>query len=288
MGDVRRACWCSTERASGYDGEDPRPSRRVSAGPAARISPRIGHRGASGHTTENTLAAFARPRISARRCGNSMPGDPRWRLRVSHDDHFLRVFGLDRRISELTAAELAACRRPGAELRRSCRAGAAAWRRALCRNKGAGVGPSSGVTSKPGAALRCVRLLRYRAGTGIARRGLRISVGRACSCRRRSACAGGNPGADIVHLCWEPAVRGRRTWSPPHWWAAFGARTPDRALARGTAGIIAEIVSLPVVGICSDLPEMMRPEWTPWRRNDSIWRRTPRSHVLASPAALQR
>jgi glycerophosphoryl diester phosphodiesterase len=68
----------------------------------------IGHRGASGHATENTLTAFAKA---------SDLGAEMWELDtqltkdgicvVSHDDHLQRVFGLDRRISELTAAELA-------------------------------------------------------------------------------------------------------------------------------------------------------------------------------------
>ena len=68
----------------------------------------IGHRGASGHATENTLTAFAKA---------SDLGAEMWELDtqltvdgvcvVSHDDHLQRVFGLDLRISELTAAELA-------------------------------------------------------------------------------------------------------------------------------------------------------------------------------------
>src|SRR6266567_2778718 len=67
----------------------------------------IGHRGASGHATENTLTAFARA---------SDLGAEMWELDtrltrdgvcvVSHDDHLQRVFGIDARISELTAAEL--------------------------------------------------------------------------------------------------------------------------------------------------------------------------------------
>ena len=67
----------------------------------------IGHRGASGHVTENTLAAFQLA---------SDLGAEMWELDtqltsdgvvvVSHDDHLLRVFGIDKHISELTANEL--------------------------------------------------------------------------------------------------------------------------------------------------------------------------------------
>lgn len=68
----------------------------------------IGHRGASGHERENTITAFRR----AAELGAEM-----WELDtqltkdgvvvVSHDDHLERVFGIDHRISEMTAAELA-------------------------------------------------------------------------------------------------------------------------------------------------------------------------------------
>ena len=60
----------------------------------------IGHRGASGHATENTLTAFAKA---------SDLGAEMWELDtqltndgvcvVSHEDHLQRVFGLDKRIS---------------------------------------------------------------------------------------------------------------------------------------------------------------------------------------------
>src|SRR5690606_4629777 len=67
----------------------------------------IGHRGASGHKTENTLAAFELA---------SNLGAETWELDtqltrdgvvvVSHDDHLQRVFGKDVHISELSADEL--------------------------------------------------------------------------------------------------------------------------------------------------------------------------------------
>ena len=69
----------------------------------------IGHRGASAHATENTLNAFSLA---------SSLGAEMWELDtqltkdgvcvVSHDDNLLRVFGIDARISALTASELAA------------------------------------------------------------------------------------------------------------------------------------------------------------------------------------
>ena len=56
---------------------------------------------------------------------------------VSHDDHLQRVFGLDVRISELTAAELATLEGAvRADFRRGGGAGARAQCRAVCRAQG--------------------------------------------------------------------------------------------------------------------------------------------------------
>src|SRR5262249_33325887 len=71
----------------------------------------IGHRGASGHVRENTLAAF---RLASELGAEMWELDTQLTLDgvvvVSHDDHLQRVFGVDRTISQMTAAELAALR----------------------------------------------------------------------------------------------------------------------------------------------------------------------------------
>lgn len=223
----------------------------------------IGHRGASGHAVENTLRAFALA---------SDLGAEMWELDtqltkdgvcvVSHDDHLQRVFGVDRRISELTAAELASLY--GVDVPTFGEVAALARKRGAglyVELKAAGTGPLVWrELAKHGQRFAAigsfdighVRELR-EAGCGYP---LSILVK-----------VGGDPhddadraGADIIHLCWERA----------------GPRPQDlvteeliaRTLGDGRqivlwheerADIIADIIQRPVLGICSDLPEMLRP-----------------------------
>lgn len=221
----------------------------------------IGHRGASGHAVENTLAAFALA---------SDLGADMWELDlqltsdgvcvVSHDDHLLRIFGVDRFISKLTAAELADL--DGIAVPSF---GAVA---ALARARGAGL---------------YVEL--KAAGTGplvwrdLAERGQRFAVIGSFHIDtvrqlRESGCdwplsilvpvdadphaAADQARADILHLCWEHAgPRPQDRVTPTLLGAAQAAGRQVVLWHEEHPDIIADIVRLPVLGICSDLPERL-------------------------------
>jgi glycerophosphoryl diester phosphodiesterase len=223
----------------------------------------IGHRGASGHAPENTLAAFAKA---------SDLGAEMWELdsqltrdgvcAVSHDDHLQRVFGIDARISELTAAELAAL--PGV------RVPTFAAVAALARQRNAGLYVE---LKAPGTGAIVWRELR-RHGQRFAAFGSfdagQVRELRDAGCDYPLAVlvrAGADPhalaesaGADIVHLCWENV--GPRPQDLVTDALMERIRRDKRQIVlwhEERAGIIAEIVKLPVLGICSDRPEMLRP-----------------------------
>ncbi len=224
----------------------------------------IGHRGASGHAVENTLAGFAMA---------SDLGADMWELDtqltkdgicvVSHDDHLRRVFGLDRRISALTAAELAAlegasvptfaavaelARRRGAGLYVEIKAagtGALAWEE-LQRH-------DQRFAAFGSFDPRQVRELRD-AGCAYP-----LSVLVPLGADPHALAAGCD--ADIIHLCWE-----RASPRPQDLVTAALIEAAQRAGRQivlwheERADVIADIIALPVLGICSDLPEMLAPE----------------------------
>jgi glycerophosphoryl diester phosphodiesterase len=222
----------------------------------------VGHRGASGHTRENTLAAFQ----LATQLGAEM-----WELDtqltkdgvvvVSHDDHLERVFGVDRRISEITAVELAAL--GGVEVP-TFEAVAA-----LAHENGTGLYVE---LKAPGSGLLCWQHLRER--------GQRFACLGSFDTRqvrelREAGCdyplsvligvgydphvMGDEASADILHLCWEHAGERPQDLITP--------ALMDRVFADGREivlwheerrSILDDIMKLPVLGICTDLPDMMR------------------------------
>jgi glycerophosphoryl diester phosphodiesterase len=224
----------------------------------------IGHRGASGHATENTLTAFAKA---------SDLGAEMWELDtqltedgicvVSHDDHLQRVFGLDRRISELTAAELAT-------LEGACVPTFAAVA-ALARERNAGLYVE--LKTDGTGPIVWHELLRH--GQRFAALGS-FDVGQVRK-MRDTGCGyplsvlvrvGVDPhalaeraGADIIHLCWESA--GPRPQDLITDQLIDRARRDGRQIVlwhEERAEIITDIIRKPVLGICSDRPEMLRPE----------------------------
>ncbi len=228
---------------------------------AAQLPLAIGHRGASGHRTENTLAAF----VFAADLGAEM-----WELDtqltrdgvcvVSHDDHLQRVFGVDARISALTAAELAAL--PGIAVPRFAEVAA------LARARGTGLyvelkAPGSG-------PLVATELLRHEQRFAV------LGSFDAAQVRelRDAGCpfplsilvrVGADPhaaaeaaGADIMHLCWESAgPRPQDLVTPALLDTAFAAGREVVLWHEEREAIIADLVRLPVLGICSDLPELL-------------------------------
>jgi glycerophosphoryl diester phosphodiesterase len=222
----------------------------------------IGHRGASGHATENTLAAFAKA---------SDLGAAMWELDtqltkdgvcvVSHEDDLRRVFGLDLRISELTAAELATL--PGAHVPTFAAVAA------LARQHHAGLYVE--LKAAGTGAIVCRELQRH--GQRFAALGSfdvsQIRELRDAGCIWPLAVlirAGADPhalashaGADIIHLCWENAAP--RPQDLVTGALLDQARRDRRQIVlwhEERADIIADIIRLPVLGICSDRPEMLR------------------------------
>ncbi|TDQ13631.1 glycerophosphoryl diester phosphodiesterase [Phyllobacterium brassicacearum] len=222
----------------------------------------IGHRGASAHATENTLNAFSLA---------SSLGAEMWELDtqltkdgvcvVSHDDNLLRVFGIDARISALTASELAAL--PSAQVPAFSKVAA------LARNldtglyvelKAAGTGISAWreleANDQSFAVLGSfntsfVRELRD-AGCPYP---LSVLVPLGVDPHEAADAAG----ADIIHLCWERG--GNRPQDLVTTELLERAKNAGRGIVlwhEERPTIIDDLIGLPVLGICSDRPELIR------------------------------
>ena len=230
--------------------------------PRAELPFFIGHRGASGHRTENTLAAFA----LASELGAEM-----WELdtqlsrdgvvMVSHDDHLQRVFGLDLHISQLTAAEIAALQ--GVEVPSFAEVAA------LARSLGTGLYIELKVA---GSGRKCWQELqrheqRFAAFGSFDPEQVRELCDLECEYPLAVLVrAGADPhvlgdraGADILHLCWErEGERPQDLVTPELLQRAFGDGREIVLWHEERPSILAELMQLPVLGICTDLPNLMR------------------------------
>jgi len=220
----------------------------------------IGHRGASGHEVENTLAAFE----LASELGAQM-----WELDtqvtrdgtvvVSHDDHLARVFGIDAHLSQLTAAELADLQVPVPTF---------AAVASLARKLGAGL---------------YVELKAPGSGPKVWRELMRHDQRFACFGSfdttqvrelRESGCEyplsvlvreGQDPhvvadsvGADVIHLCWRRAgERPQDLVTPALLDRAFNAGREVVIWHEERPRILADLQALPLLGICTDYPELI-------------------------------
>lgn len=222
----------------------------------------IGHRGASGHERENTLAAFRR----AAELGAEM-----WELDtqmtadgvvvVSHDDHLQRVFQQDLHISKMSFMELRAAVPEVPSFTEVA---------ALGRETGCGLYIE---LKRPGTGPLCWRHL-----TDMDQRFACLGSFDVAQVRelRDMGCdfplsvlirVGADPhalgeesGADILHLCWE-----RASDTPQEF---VTQELIERAFAGGRElvlwheerpDVLKDIMALPVLGICTDLPDLMRP-----------------------------
>ena len=222
----------------------------------------IGHRGASGHVTENTLAAFAKA---------SDLGAEMWELDaqvtrdgvcvVSHDDHLERVFGLDARISELRAEELQ--KLPGVEIPTFEEVAG------LARRRGAGLYVE--IKAAEAAPLVWHHLKehdqRFAALGSFDIEPVRMLREEGCEWPLSVLVRlGADPmheaeraGADIVHLCWERGGESPQDLVTPELTTAILKSGRQIVLwHEERPDIISDIVRLPVLGICSDLPERLR------------------------------
>jgi glycerophosphoryl diester phosphodiesterase len=222
----------------------------------------IGHRGACGHERENTLASFARA---------SDLGAEMWELDarltrdgicvVSHDDSLQPVFGVDARISDLTAAELNGL--PGVAVPTFSEVAA------LARTRGAGLYVE---IKAPEAAPLVWRHLEAEDQRFAAFGSFDVDPIRLL-CEAHSAyplsvlvrlgddplAAAERARANIVHLCWERGGDRPQDLVTPSLVAAI--RESGRQIVlwhEERPEIIADLVTLPVLGICSDLPELLR------------------------------
>lgn len=221
----------------------------------------IGHRGASGHKTENTLASFELA---------SQLGAEMWELDtqltrdgvvvVSHDDHLLRVFGVDKHISDLSAAELAELNVAVPSFTEVA---------TLARKLGSGLYVE---LKAPGSGLKCwsellahdqrfaclgsfdtaqVRELRDA--------GCNLPLSVLVRLGHDPHALGDSSGADILHLCWERGGdRPQDLVTDALLQRAFRQHREIVLWHEERPAVLAEIMTLPVLGICTDLPDLMR------------------------------
>lgn len=228
---------------------------------AAELPLTIGHRGASGYRLENTLAAFQ----LAADLGARM-----WELDtqmtadgicvVSHDDHLERVFGLDLHISKLSFADLRSCVPEVPSFAEVA---------ALARETQCGLYIE---LKAPGTGLLCWRELLSHDQRFACLGSFDVAQVREL---RDSGCdyplsvlvrVGHDPhaladraGADIIHLCWENA--GPRPQDLVDAGLIAKAQNAHRGIVlwhEERPEIIADIVTLPVLGICTDRPDLFQ------------------------------
>lgn len=222
----------------------------------------IGHRGASGHERENTLEAFQR----AAELGAEM-----WELDiqltkdgvvvVSHDDHLERVFGIDHRISEMTAAELAALEGVNvptfeavAALGRQTNTGL------YIELKAPGTGPLCWKhLAEKNQRFACLGSFDTAQVRELREAGCDYPLSVLVRVGHDPHALGDEAGADILHLCWERAgERPQDLVTPALMTRAFGEGREIVLWHEERRAILDEIMRLPVLGICTDLPDMMR------------------------------
>ena len=226
----------------------------------------IGHRGASGHRTENTLPAFE----LAAQLGAEM-----WELDtqltrdgvvvVCHDDHLLRIFGVDRRISDLTATELA-------ELAPDVPTFAQVAELGQQTNTGLYI-----ELKAPGTGIRCWQYLLVRgqqfAGFGsfdvaqvreLRDAGCTYPLSVLVRIGDDPHAQGDLASADILHLCWERAgERPQDLVTPELLQRAFAQQREIVLWHEERPEILQDLMAFPVLAICTDLPELMRPDAAP-------------------------
>lgn len=223
----------------------------------------IGHRGASGHVRENSLEAF--------RLASDL-GAEMWELDtqltkdgvvvVSHDDRLERVFGVDRHISQMSAAELAALDGVNVPTFEAVAA--------LARELGAGLYIE---LKAPGTGIPCWQHLRQMdqrfACLGsfdtaqvrqLRNAGCDFPLSVLVRVGHDPHALGDEAGADILHLCWERAgERPQDLVTTELMRKAFDEGREIALWHEERPPVLWDIMRLPVLGICTDLPDLMRP-----------------------------
>jgi glycerophosphoryl diester phosphodiesterase len=230
---------------------------------AAELPLTIGHRGASGHRRENTLAAFQ----LAAEMGARM-----WELDtqltqdnicvVSHDDHLQRVFGLDVHISQLSFAAL---RQAVPEVPSFAEVAALA-RQTDCglyvELKAAGTGQlvwQELLTQDQRFA--CIGSFDVAQVRELRDSGCDYPLSVLVRAGHDPHALADRTGADIMHLCWENA--GPRPQDLVDAVLIAKATNANRGIVlwhEERPDIIADIIGLPVLGICTDKPDLFAPK----------------------------
>ncbi|WP_180898866.1 glycerophosphodiester phosphodiesterase [Martelella soudanensis] len=232
------------------------------AWPAGQTPLCIAHRGASDHAVENTLAAF--------RMASAL-GAHMWELDtqltrdgvvvVSHDDHLERVFGVDAHISEMTADQLAGL--DGVAVPTFAAVAA------LARELGTGLYIE---LKAPGTGLKCWQELkdhnqRFAALGSFDTAQVRELRDAGCDFPLAVLVGMGKDpmalaeeaGADLVHLCWEkdgPRPQDKVTVELRD--SIFRSQRQIVLWHEERADILKDMIDLPVLGICTNRPEMMQ------------------------------
>ncbi|MEK1929007.1 MAG: glycerophosphodiester phosphodiesterase [Pararhizobium sp.] len=223
----------------------------------------IGHRGASGHLRENTLEAF---RLA------SKLGAEMWELDtqltrdgivvVSHDDHLERVFGVDRHISRMSAAELAALDGVNVPTFEAVAALARELGTGLyIELKAAGTGrPCWEHLRQRNQCFACLGSFDAAQVRELRNLGCDFPLSVLVRIGHDPHTLGDVAGADILHLCWERAgERPQDLVTPNLIEKAFDAGREIVLWHEERSAILKDIMRLPVLGICTDLPDLMRP-----------------------------
>ncbi|WP_341487969.1 glycerophosphodiester phosphodiesterase [Pararhizobium sp. A13] len=223
----------------------------------------IGHRGASGHMRENTIEAF--------RLASDLGADM-WELDtqltgdgivvVSHDDHLLRVFGIDRHISRMSAAELAALDGVNVPTFEAVAALACELRAGLyIELKATGTGPLCWEHLRQrNQRFACLGSFDTAQVRQLRDTGCDFPLSVLVRTGHDPHALGDEAGADILHLCWERAgERPQDLVTPDLTEKAFDEGREIVLWHEERPAVLQDIMRLPVLGICTDLPDLMRP-----------------------------
>lgn len=179
---------------------------------------------------------------------------------VSHDEYLGRVFGSDCHIGDMTAEEIA-----GLDPGPSTFAQVAASARGLGAGlyvelKARGTGPLCvAELERHDQTFACLGSFDQAQLVDLRERECRFPLSVLVSAGQDPHAAADQTGADIVHLCWERACERPQDLVTPD--------LTERAVRAGREvvlwheerpAILKDLLALPVLAICTDLPELMR------------------------------
>ncbi len=221
----------------------------------------IGHRGASGYERENTLAAFRR----AAELGAEM-----WELDtqmtadgvvvVSHDEHLERVFGKDVFVSQMSFAELRASVPDVPSFEEVAALGRTTGCGLYVELKRPGTGPVCWQHLKEmNQRFACLGSFDVQQVRELRELGCDFPLSVLIRVGHDPHLLGEESGADILHLCWEEASDTPQEFVTEELIAkAFSAGKEIVLWHEERSDVLKDIMALPVLGICTDLPDLMR------------------------------